>query len=331
MNSFFLSGLPLLFALAANAQSRKLLPLGDSITWGCGDTCEHDDHEYCDGDYGDNYTCCAVPFGSPVALPWTPCFGCSGGYRAPLLRMLNASTGYAWESVGTLSQDKAIAPWAAHDGHPGWRVDQLYNETGGNLSFFANWTRLQPDLVLIMAGTNDIGQVYELDCNKTVRPWACSVDNLLARMDTLLSKALHALPHSHLFVSDILGIGPQPCYGPEPYTVGDPLVHAFNAGLGALATKYERVTHIPLQTITNIGDGGHGLCPCQYHPTHETYAVIAEVFASAILATVGESPTVVHATKFNAAGGESAAGGAKRIEVLVQGDTRGESIQSVHM
>jgi lysophospholipase L1-like esterase len=207
-------------------------------------------------------------------------------------------------------------------------VDQLYNETGGNLSFFANWTRLQPNVVLIMAGTNDIGQVYELDCNKTTRPWACSIDKLLDRMDMLVSKTLQALPHSHVFLSDRLGIGPQPCYGPEPYTLGDPLVHAFNAGLGPLAARYERVSHIALQTITNIGDGGHGLCPCQYHPTHETYTVMAELFASAILAAVGEWQPPAPQSQFPRSH-EAAMQRGQRIDVLVQDSESGEAVESV--
>ena len=174
----------------------KLLPLGDSITWGCGDTCERKNGTpYCDGGYGSNYTCCAKPFGSPVAEPWTPCFGCAEGYRGPLLRMLNNGNA-TWSTVGTLLQkgeggSPAVAHryWAAHDGHPGWRIDQLFNQTvdASGFSFFANWTKLRPDAILLMAGTNDIGQLHDLDCSRTVKPWSCSVDKILQRMDMLIS------------------------------------------------------------------------------------------------------------------------------------------------
>jgi hypothetical protein len=33
---------------------------------------------------------------------------------------------------------------------------------------------------------------------------------------------------------------------------------------------------------TGIGEGGKGLCPCHYHPTHDTYASMAEVYHDAL-------------------------------------------------
>jgi lysophospholipase L1-like esterase len=214
---------------------------------------------------------------------------------------------------------------ARHDGHPGWRIDQLGNTTGGALSFFANWTAYNPDSVLLMAGTNDIstvrvfrqdfaledaigshaflsgvhcsyhchhkscrnteGQLYNISCDKTVTPWQCSVDNILHRLDRLIAQILAALPHTTVFVSDIVGIGPKPCYGPDPQAIGNDMVLNFNKGLPEIAAKYQssQVVHVPLLTETGIGEhGGEGLCPCQYHPTHTSYAKMAAVYAKAI-------------------------------------------------
>jgi hypothetical protein len=69
------------------AAVRKLLPLGDSITFGCGDYCGGADAPTavgCNGTYGVGDRCCAKSFGTPTPHPWTPCMSCSGGYRAPL-------------------------------------------------------------------------------------------------------------------------------------------------------------------------------------------------------------------------------------------------------
>jgi hypothetical protein len=91
---------------------------------------------------------------------------------------------------------------------------------------------------------------------------------MLQRMELLIEMTLKQLPKTHIFLSDILGIGPKPCYGPDPDAVGNDMVHAFNAGLASLAEGYSAVTHVPLQNMTHIGENGMGLCPCEYHPTH---------------------------------------------------------------
>ena len=70
-----------------------------------------------------------------------------------------------------------LRPTARHEGHPGWRIDQLAgtcvgaNHTlpdghveggdcqGGNASFFAGWVALAPDAIVLMAGTNSPGHL----------------------------------------------------------------------------------------------------------------------------------------------------------------------------
>ena len=74
-------------------------------------------------------------------------------------------------------------------------------------------TAYKPDAVLLMAGTNDIGQLYNVSCDKTVTPWQCSVQNILDRLEVLVAQILKALPAVKVFLSDVVGIGPKPCYG----------------------------------------------------------------------------------------------------------------------
>ena len=145
-------------------------------------------------------------------------------------------------------------------------------------------TAYTPDAVLLMAGTNDIGQLFNVSCDKTVTPWDCSVRNILDRLDALIKQILKALPRVKIFLSDVVGIGPKPCYGPDPQAIGNDMVLRFNAGLPAIAAKHAAaVVHVPLLSDTGIGEhGGEGLCPCQYHPTHASYAKMAAVYAKAI-------------------------------------------------
>ena len=196
----------------AHTAPLKLLPLGDSITFGCGDYCGGADAPTtvgCNGTYGVGDKCCAKPFGSPIPHPWTPCMGCSGGYRAPLESRLKASK-RAWEFVGSVQQDGG----SRHEGHPGWRIDQIagtcvdVNHTlpdghvekgdcqGGNASFFKSWVGLEPNVIVLMIGTNDIGQLFNTTCDRSTTPWVCSVDPIAQRLSDLIN-ATFRLVRSH--------------------------------------------------------------------------------------------------------------------------------------
>lgn len=96
----------------AEAGSVRIMPLGDSITVGVGD-------------------------------------GNNGGYRGPLATALG-SAGYAVDFVG--SQTGGVIADPNHEGHGGWRADQIRD----NISY---WLSLYPaDIVLLHIGTNDITQ-----------------------------------------------------------------------------------------------------------------------------------------------------------------------------
>eukprot|EP01052_Picozoa_sp_SAG31_P053376 SAG31_NODE_13654_length_855_cov_1.018519_1_plen_150_part_01 len=105
------------------------LPLGDSITWGCGTD--------------------APPRGG------AGCVKDAGGYRVPLAWALS-QRGYNVSTMGTLTTGPRYVPtqWIRHQGHPGWRFDQI--DAILNQSF-ATSTQ-PPDLVTIHLGTNDCGQ-----------------------------------------------------------------------------------------------------------------------------------------------------------------------------
>jgi hypothetical protein len=78
----------------------KVLPLGDSITFGCGSNAE--------------------PGGNP------DCADDAGGYRVPLMWSLSSAFGNATNvtTVGTLSNGPNSSPsaWLNHEGHPGLRI-----------------------------------------------------------------------------------------------------------------------------------------------------------------------------------------------------------------
>ena len=61
-------------------------------------------------------------------------------------------------TVGTLKTGPTYVPasWQNHEGHPGWRIDQLDDPTER-----AKWVATNPDIITIHLGTNDCYQNYQ--------------------------------------------------------------------------------------------------------------------------------------------------------------------------
>jgi lysophospholipase L1-like esterase len=81
-------------------------------------------------------------------------WGLYGSYREPLWQKMT-ELGYPAQFVGSLAS--GTFPQPHHEGHPGWRIDQIRKSIDG----WMNTSR--PSLVLLMIGTNDIDQNYKLD------------------------------------------------------------------------------------------------------------------------------------------------------------------------
>jgi hypothetical protein len=164
----------------------KVLPLGDSITFGCGS----------DAAPPNWYACCTAE---------------SGGYRAPLWAALNGSSINASVlMVGTESNGPSWMPQEqrAHEGHPGWTISRIKG-------LESKWVALAPDVVLLMAGTNDIGQMH---------PAA----QIQQDMKDLLATLRTTLPLARIYVTSLLTF----------YSSEDPgipqEVETYNAALPAL-------------------------------------------------------------------------------------------------
>lgn len=183
----------LLFALLAPVASAliKILPLGDSITYGCG---------------------------SSSALPpkWdVSCGPDAGGYRAPLYHALrdtgfkDASGNATFQMVGNQNSGPSDIPVSqrSHEGHPGWTVPQI-------IGIQQKWMPLSPDFILIHLATNDCGQGHP-------------AEEILANMTTLLANIKVGLPSATTIVASVINFGanftPPGCTG---YNAGLPALVA---------------------------------------------------------------------------------------------------------
>lgn len=148
----------------------RWLPLGDSITWGCGNgILPH-----------------VAPPGCRATRSHLNLCGCerdAGSYRIPTAQALeqwNITT----TTVGSLTSgpDSSPATWQHHEGHPGWTIEEV-------ASISANWTKTMPDVITILLGTNDSGS-----------PPASAATALQALLKTIGT----ALPAANVFVASIL-------------------------------------------------------------------------------------------------------------------------------
>jgi lysophospholipase L1-like esterase len=243
--------LAIFLATTTAATPWRILPLGDSITVGCG-------YE------------ASPPDWSAV------CDSGSGSYRAGLWAALNAS-----------SADTLFVGTSPEGGGPAWMPKEQRSHAGyGGRTI--RWLRTiinatlkttQPDAILVLAGTNDIGQGRTLD-------------QITVDMVGLLSDLRAGAPDAHIFVGTVLNMvnSLNPIWSKD--------VIAVNAALGPVVESAGGVL-VDLQGKTglcspNEGDTqrlcsqcnpGASICKTGYdrvHPTAAGYSLMAGVWASAI-------------------------------------------------
>ena len=139
---------------SASAEPLRIMPLGDSITRGTNDI------NYPNGD---------IP----------------GGYRRKLGELLTAQ-GVAFDFVGEKTDNAAPGMDPDHNGNNGWRTDQM-------LAKLASWLPRDPQVVLLMAGTNDIVQ-------------GVPVAKAAEQLENLIIEITSTLPSCRLHVATILPI-----------------------------------------------------------------------------------------------------------------------------
>jgi lysophospholipase L1-like esterase len=190
------AGVALATAGPAQAESNggvKIMPLGDSITDG---------------------------------------FNVPGGYRINLWQRL-AAGGYTVDFVGSGFNGPASLGDHDHEGHSGWRIDQLDANIVG-------WLQASgPRTILLHIGTNDMNQNYD-------------IANAPARLSALIDKIRANAPTVELFVAQIT---------PESDATLEARVQAYNAALpGIVAQKGSRTHLVDMHsaiTTADLADGVH--------------------------------------------------------------------------
>lgn len=175
--------------------------------------------------------CDILPLGDSI----TDGYNVPGGYRVQLAALMNAS-GESYNFVGGLRNGPMVLTDKDHEGHSGWRIDQIDAIIAGKM------LRYQPDVVLIHLGTNDVGQDYDLA-------------NAPARLSDLVGDILAIAPGTTILVASIIPLT-APAY--EARAV------AFNAEIPGIVSAWSTAgydvrfvdMHAELGTW-NLADGVH--------------------------------------------------------------------------
>ena len=238
--------LPAVLLAPSTALHLRWLPLGDSITWGCGNG----------------------------ILPHVPNGGCerdAGSYRIPTAQALE-QWNITVETVGSATAGPASAPdaWKQHEGHPGWTSIQIE-------AISQQWTLLRPNMITVLLGTNDCGNV-----SKTTGNASFAIES----MNTLFATISSELPSAMVFVASILAM-PSRVHSGMDAECGRNL----NAAMPALVSAYPNFVYVPLYENTSsplvCGDNTH-----EYsigdgtHPNAFGHLRVASVFSRVIADSV---------------------------------------------
>jgi lysophospholipase L1-like esterase len=218
----------LLFALSATGVAQappiRIMPVGDSITDGSS-------------------------FDSPDG---------TGGYRGPLYTALTQA-GYNVDYVGSHTVNSGLLVEKEHDGHSGWRINQIDANIAGWFGQIAD-----PDVILLHIGTNDFGGGT---------PDATAID----RLDALITKMATLRPYAHIIVTNLMERNGAPNVNIE--TQFNPFVEE---RVNAQAALGRRVTFLNMRAAVPLSDMPDGL-----HPDQTGYTKMAAAWLPAIQAVIG--------------------------------------------
>lgn len=186
-----------------------------------------------------------MPLGDSI----THGYNVSGGYRVALEDAL-AAGGFAVDFVGSRSDGPRDLADRDHEGHPGWRVDQISARAD-------EWVRTsRPEVVLLMIGTNDVLQ----DADVAGAP---------QRLSGLIDRIAAAAPSARILVASLTPLGRAD---------REQRARSFNAAVpgivGEKAARGLRVSfvdmHAALSSSSDLADG--------VHPNPSGYARMASVW-----------------------------------------------------
>jgi lysophospholipase L1-like esterase len=203
-----------------------------------------------------------MPLGDSITL------GVNGGYRNDLytgLQQNNCGVSY----VGTEYDQGTRVVDKDHEGHSGFTIADI----AGSVNAWMAST--QPDIILLMIGTND-----------TAWWTAENADQIGARHDALIEQLRTARPNASIFVASI---PPQSSAIIQPNNVDraaltQQLNEVIKSNVEARVALGQRVRFVDVNSALTTADLYDGI-----HPTEAAHAMVAQKFLEAIRAALGSA------------------------------------------
>lgn len=190
-----------------------------------------------------------MPLGDSI----TDGYNFPGGYRINLWRELN-NRGYQIQFVGSLSNGPDSLPNQNHEGHSGWRIDQI------NLYMKVWLQKAKPDLILLTIGTNDIVQNYQ-------------VKTAPERLNNLIDDIFQELPKVEILVASL---------PPIEVAAVNKQVNEYNRAIAAMVERRQRqgdrLKLVDLNSALNFDD-----LEDTVHPNGQGHSKMAKVWEKALV------------------------------------------------
>lgn len=172
-----------------------------------------------------------LPLGDSITAGNYPIEPTPGGYRIQLGNNFN-NDDLSIDFIGSQTNEETDLADPEHEGHPGWTINQLTGLIEKGLL-----TEYQPDVVLLMAGTNDI-----LRSDQT--------SEVIADLNQLIDRLQAELPDTEIFVSSLVPLDPELESEQEAK-----IVEEVNALLPELAQQQgEQVTYVNAGGSIDLSD-----------------------------------------------------------------------------
>ncbi|NHN28246.1 fibronectin type III domain-containing protein [Paenibacillus agricola] len=199
--------------------------------------------------FSGNYTVRTALNIMPLGASMTDGYNLPGGYRIGLWNQLLAD-GYNVNFVGSQSNGPITLGDHDHEGHSGWRIDQI------DANVEAWMDQYKPDVILLIIGHNDMIQNY-------------SIGTAPGRLDALITKIVTSKPNVQIIASSLTPME-DPVYNQRSLDHYNPFIPGI---IKNHKQNGENIKFVNMYNVIQVNELADGI-----HPNEAGYSKIADAW-----------------------------------------------------